>query len=204
MPDRHIGARRELQAEQALCRIEGRLDHAVETEVGLDRRFFDVATPLAQLFRVVAPVPGRKFEIAAFLLHQRLQCVAIGFRAGARRRPHCVEQMTDRVRRFRHGVVEPVMGEVVIAEQAATLGAQLHHLGNNRLVVGCAAIVAAADEGAKDLFAQIAALRELQEWFDAGARQRDNAAVETALLRFRLHRFAHEIGQAGKLGFAFE
>ena len=96
------------------------------------------------------------------------------------------------------------MGEIVIAEQAGALGAQPHHLGNDRLVVGRAAIVAAADEGAKDLLAQIAALRELQERFDAGARQRDNAAVETALLRFGLHRLAHEIGQAGKLGFAFE
>ena len=57
------------------------------------------------------------------------------------------------------------MGEVGIAEKPRALGAQLHRLGDDRLVVGCPAIVAARDEGAKDFFAQVAALRELQERF---------------------------------------
>ncbi len=93
------------------------------------------------------------------------------------------------------------MGEIGKSEEASTLGAQPHHLGDDRLVVGRAAIVAAHGEGAEDLFAQVAALGELQERLDAGARQRDHVAVELALLRFRLHRLAHEVGQAGKLGF---
>ena len=96
------------------------------------------------------------------------------------------------------------MGEVGIAEQLGALGAQPHHLGDDRLVVGRAAIVAARDEGAEDLFAQVAALGELQERLDAGARQRDDIAGEAALLRLGFHRLAHEVGQAGKLGFVVQ
>ena len=96
------------------------------------------------------------------------------------------------------------MGEIGKSEQFCALGAQPHHLGDDRLVVGRAAIVAAHGEGAEDLFAQVAALGELQERLDAGARQRDHVAVELALLRFGFHRLAHEVGQAGELGFAVD
>jgi len=99
---------------------------------------------------------------------------------------------------------EPVMGEIGEAEQPGALGAQLHHLGDDRLVIRRAAIVAARGEGAENLFAQVAPLRELQERLDAGSRQRDHVAVELAFLRFGLHRLAHEIGQACQLGFAVD
>ena len=75
------------------------------------------------------------------------------------------------------------MGEVGIAEQAGALGAKPHHLGDDRLVVGRAAIVAARNEGAIDLFAQVAPLGELQERLGARTRQRHDVAVEPALLR---------------------
>ena len=73
------------------------------------------------------------------------------------------------------------MGEVGIAEEPRPLGAQPHHLGDDRLVVGRAAIVAAHDEAAEELFAQIAPVGELQERLDARSRQRDRIAVEPAL-----------------------
>ena len=50
------------------------------------------------------------------------------------------------------------MGEIGKSEQSGALGAQPHHLGDDGLVVGRAAIVAAHDEGAEDFFAQVAAL----------------------------------------------
>jgi hypothetical protein len=62
------------------------------------------------------------------------------------------------------------MGEIGEAEEARALGAQPHHLGDVRLVVRRAAVVAAHGEGAEDLFAQIAAVGELQERLGAGAR----------------------------------
>jgi hypothetical protein len=155
-------------------------------------------------FRRNSASPRGELEVAAVLLHQRLHGVAVGERARARGRPHRVEQIAHRGRRLRHGVVEPVMGEVGKAEQAGALGAQPHHLGDDRLVVGRAAIVAALGEGAKDLFAQIAPVGELQERLDARTRQRDDVAVEAALLRLGFQRLAHEIGQAGELGFAVE
>ena len=77
------------------------------------------------------------------------------------------------------------MGEVGEAEEAGALGAQPHHLGDDRLVVGRAAVVAAHGEGAEDFFAQIAPVGELQERLDAGARQRDHMAGELALRALR-------------------
>jgi hypothetical protein len=62
----------------------------------------------------------------------------------------------------------------LLAEQLGALGAQRHRLGDRRLVVGRAALVAARDPGAERLLAQIAAGGELQERLDAGARQRDD------------------------------
>ena len=63
------------------------------------------------------------------------------------------------------------MRERLVAEQPRALGAQRHHLGDDRLVVGLAAAVAARDPGAERLLAQIAARGKLQERLDAGAPQ---------------------------------
>ena len=123
----------------------------------------------------------------------------------ARRRPHPLEQRAHRLRRLRHGVVEPVMGERRIAEQPRALDAQRHHLGDHRLVVGGAAAVAARDPGAEDFFAQIAPRRELQERLDARARQGDDVlARQAALLGGFARGRAHEIGQAGQVLLAVE
>ena len=204
MPGRNIRALLDPQAEQPLGGEERSLDHPVEREVRFDRGLVEIAAALAQLFRIIAPVPWREGEVAALLLHQRLQGFAIGERALARGRPHRLQKVAHCGRRFRHRIVEPVLGEIGVAEQPRSLGAKLHHLGDDRLVVGRAVIVAAGDESAEDLFAQIAPARELEEGEGARARQRNDAAVEAALLCFAPHRLAHECGQAGKFGLAGE
>ena len=55
----------ETEAEQAARGIEGRLDHAVELQIGLELAFVEVELGLAPLLRQIAPIPGRDFEIAA-------------------------------------------------------------------------------------------------------------------------------------------
>ena len=176
--------------------MERRLDDAVELEIGLDRRLVDVAAKLTQLLREIAPVPRGEREIPSLSLYQRLHGVAIRHGAPARRRPDPIEQGAHRLRRFRHGVVEPVMGEGGIAEQPRALRPQRNHLGDDRLVVGGAAAVAARDPGAKDFLPQVATGRELQERLDAGARDGDDVlAVEAALLSRNPRRRAHEIGK---------
>jgi hypothetical protein len=45
------------------------------------------------------------------------------------------------------------VGEIRIAEKPGALGPQLYGLGNDGLVVGCAAVVATRDEGAVDFLA---------------------------------------------------
>src|SRR6266540_21257 len=107
MPDRHVVATLEGQAEEAARGVERGFDDSIELEIWLDRRFVDVAARLAQLLRVMAPVPRRQREIFALRLHQRLQGIAIGERTASRRRPDAIEQSANGVRRLRHGVIQP-------------------------------------------------------------------------------------------------
>ena len=97
------------------------------------------------------------------------------------------------------------MREAWITEQPRALGAQRDHLGNDRLVVGCAAAIAARDPGAKRLLAQVAPGGELQERLDARARGGDEVlARKPTLLGRRTRRRAHKIGKAGKVLLAIE
>ena len=97
------------------------------------------------------------------------------------------------------------MRERRIAEQPRALGAQCHHFGNDLLVVGRAAAVAACDPGAKDLLAQIAPGGELQERLHARARGGDDVlAGKATLLGRRLGGCAHEIGKPGEVVLAVE
>ena len=96
MPDRDPVAAFEGQSEQAVRGVEGSLDDAVELEVRLDRRLVDVATQLAQLLRVIPPVPRGEREILSFILDQALERHAIFHGAAARRQPHPLEQANAR------------------------------------------------------------------------------------------------------------
>ena len=136
MPYRGVRARRELQAEQATGGVERRFDHAIEAEIRFDGGLVEIAHAPAELFGVVAPVPRLKLEIAAVFLDQRLHRVAVEQCSGARRPPDCAKQIAHRRRRLRHGVVEPIMGEIRIAEEPRAFGAQPNHLGDDRFIVG--------------------------------------------------------------------
>ena len=89
MPGRDVVALFERQSEQAMRGVESGVDHLVELQIGLHRRLIDIVQLLAQLLGVIAPVPGREREIAALVLHELLQGVALveGAGAGARSRP---------------------------------------------------------------------------------------------------------------------
>src|SRR4051812_37974117 len=90
VPALHVLAALEAEAEQPVRRVERGLDDVMKLEVRLDRRLIDIATPLAQLLAVVAPVPRRGGEIPAPPLPQRLQGIAVGERARTRRHPAAV------------------------------------------------------------------------------------------------------------------
>ena len=81
--ERHV-ERAELQPEQAVRAVEGRGDHRVEREVGLQRRLIEVMLGLAALFGVVAPVPGLQIAVDAIGLHQVLPARAASASALAR------------------------------------------------------------------------------------------------------------------------
>ncbi len=141
----------------------------------------------------------------AFGLHHRLHGVAVRHGASARRRPDAVEQSAHRLRRLRHGVVETEFRKCLIAEEPRALDAQLHHLGDDRLVVGRAAAVAARDPGAERFLPQVAARRKLQERLDARTPERDDMlALEPALLGVGAQRRTQEVRQPGEVSFGFE
>src|SRR5262249_39031862 len=155
MPAGDVAAALERQSEQLVGGVEGGLDDVMKLEVGLDLSLVDIALPLAQLLGVIAPVPGRELEIAALLLDQRLHGIAVDERARARGLPHPFEQITYRLRRLRHRIVELVVREAPIAEQPRALGTQRQYLGDDRLVIGLAAAIAARNPGAEDFLAQL-------------------------------------------------
>src|SRR6476469_3846782 len=103
MPDRDTLAAFEGQAEEAVRGVERRLNDTVELEVRLDLRFVDVAAHLAQLLRVVAPVPWGEREILSFRLHQTLERHGIFHGAAARRQPYALKQRTHGLRGLGHG-----------------------------------------------------------------------------------------------------
>src|SRR5262249_55281747 len=72
VPDRNSLPAFEGEAEQAVRGVKGGLDDSLKPKIRFDRGLLDVAARLAQLFRVVAPVPRGHGEILSFLLHQRL------------------------------------------------------------------------------------------------------------------------------------
>ena len=74
------------------------------------------------------------------------------------------------------------MGEAFIAHEPRALGPELHHLGGDGAIVGLAAFLAPRCPGAKGFLAQIAPGRELQERFDARARQGDGVFARMAAL----------------------
>ena len=182
MPDRHVLALLEGDAEQARGAVEGGGDHVVERQIGLDRGIVEIGALEAELFGVEAPVPGRELEIAALFRDQRLHLVAVGERPRPRRLPDPLQQAAHRIRRLGHGVLEPVGGEGRVAQKLGALLAQLQDLADGRVVVVGIAVVAARREGLVDLLAQVTPGRALQERLGRGARQRhDGLAFHAAI-----------------------
>ena len=72
--------------------------------------------------------------------------------------PDGFHQLHGALGSLRHGVLEPPVRVRRVAEQLGALGAELEDLGDDRVVVVLVAVVAAVDEHAPRLLAQIAAV----------------------------------------------
>ncbi len=205
MVDGDIVARRELQAEQALRHVEGCLDHVVELKIRFDLGLFERMGALALLLGVIAPVPGRDRIIGALRPGQGGERIALCIGARHRRLPDAAQQIRDRLRRLRHGVVELVGSVIGIAQKLCPLIAQTQGLAHDGGIVVRGAI-AAHGPGAKRLLAQVAALGELQERLDRRARQRDHILPlpQVAIARGAGRRLDQEIGQACDIRLPFQ
>jgi hypothetical protein len=200
-----VGPCDEADAEQAMRRVEGRVQHAVEGEIRLQRGAVEAVVRLAHLFGVEAPVP--RLDRVRLAVGQRRGPQRVAFACGASlgRLPHLREQPLDRRRRARHPVDQRIVGVIAVAVQARELGAQCEHLARERTVVVLAVVLAATDPRAERLLAQIAALGEGEERHDQRARQRDDGVrLVAALPGGGARRDAHVLGQAPEIPLAPE
>ena len=119
---------------------------------------------------------------------------------GASAAPDLVEQFARRGRLLGHLIVEAVVGIGRKAQELCPLGTQSHHLGDQRAVVGRAAVLAALDPGLEYLLAQIAAGGELQKALARRPSQRDGIfALRAAFLGRRPRGVAGKARKPGEI-----
>jgi hypothetical protein len=175
MVDGEAGAFDESEAEELVGDPEGRFDHVVEREVGLELLFVEVVFGEADLFGVVAPVPG--FEgrgVDAFGCEGGGEFGGFALGGGEGGLPELVEQGAGGGGGFRHGIGEGVGGVVGVAEELGAFAAELDDFGDQGFVVVLVVVVAAGGPGFKGGAAQVAAGAELEEGFDAAALEGDD------------------------------
>ena len=159
----------ETQTKEPVCAIKGGFDHVVELQIGADFRFIEIETLLADFFGIVAPIPRRDFEIAAFVA--RLLRQGFGFLLGARHGfwPHSFEKFMNSCRVFRHGIFEAKLSEGFKAHQLGVFGTQSDRFCNQAPVVGFTTIGATRNPSLEGLLAQIAAAGIGEKPFNTGA-----------------------------------
>ena len=203
--DDDVVARDERNAEQARRAVEGRLDHSLEREVGLDRGLVEVEAHLAHFLGVEAPVPGLDRGAFAARFRQRGERLALVLSARACRLPDLLEQRRHRRLTARHRVAEREVRVARIALQTRLLQAKLQDRGGDGAVVARTVVLAARRPCAPGGFAQVAPLGKGQEGHDVRARERDHHALgDAALARCLARRLAHERRQAGEIRFVLE
>ena len=111
----NVGALLEGNPEQLRCRVERRLDHAVERKVRLDFGFIHIELGGAHFLGVIAPIPRLDFDVGTFAGSHRLQFLKLVAGALHGRRPHAIKQLTHACGRLRHALVERVVGIGLVA-----------------------------------------------------------------------------------------
>ena len=155
MPGGDAGLLLEGYAEKPGRHVERGLDDAVELEIGLQFRLVEGVALGAQLFGIVAPVPGGEGLVRAGLARKAFEFALVVGRAGAGLFPNRLQKPENRFGRLGHRVVELKCGIAFIAEQLRLFGAQGQRLGHEV----CIRFLAARGEAAPGLLAQIAARR---------------------------------------------
>ena len=173
----YIGHGHEGEIEQLAGHPEHALAHFIELQILFHLVLVEVVAGLAHLLGVVAVVPGLKFEVggSTFFFGQGQHVGYFLVHAGHGGFPHLLHQLHSGFGRFGHGVVEAQVGVSGVAQQLGALGPQLQNLGNDGVVVVCAAVVAPVREHPPSLLAQLALVRIGQKRVDAGTRVGDDA-----------------------------
>jgi hypothetical protein len=123
------------------------LQDVIDLEVRPDLAFIEIEFVLAHLLGVELPVVRLKGEAALLLVDQLLHPRRLGACFRGRRGDHVGHQLDGVPRRFRHLIVEVVVGVARVAEELGALRAELGQAGDDGLGVVVAAVIAAGDRG---------------------------------------------------------
>ena len=189
--ERRAGPFGEMQAEQATGYVEGGGEHALQREIGLQRRFIDGVRLAPRTLCVVPPVP--RFDGVA---GQGLQLGALQLGARPGGSPDLAQQRLGGLRAAGHRVIQAVAGEVGKAQQTCALLPQRQDLADQGGVGG----IAARHPCAPGTLPQVTSRREDQEWLDRGTGQGDGVAGDATLGGCLGGGGAGEVGQAIELG----
>src|SRR5258705_4964104 len=95
MIERNVIELAKLEPEEPARRVEGRLDHLIERQIGLDLRLVERELRAPHLLRVVAPVPRLDRDIGGFGARHGLELVAIAACTCSRRLAYFLQQAPD-------------------------------------------------------------------------------------------------------------
>ena len=161
--DRNVVALFEGEAVQPVRSVEDSvLPDAVQLEVLLHLAFVERVLRLAQLFRVVLPIPRRELESAFLFVDQLLHGHRLLAGLGRRGEDHVGHQLDGDVRGLGHLIVEDVRGKGGKPEELRFLGAELGQAFDDGLRVVRPAVIAALRRGGEKFLAQGAVLQEGQ------------------------------------------
>ena len=192
--------RPEPEAEEPPGAVEGRADHRVEAEIGLQLGLVEVMLRHSALLGIVAPVPGFEVAVDPVGMHHRGQHPGVRLGLRPRRFPDPHQEVAHIARRLRHLGFELVGRETLVAEKPRALLAEVQDFGGERPVVGRPAVRPARNPGLVGDLAQIAARRELQERHHERPAEGQDMTVPPALLRRRLRAGDDEIRQTVEVG----
>ncbi len=154
----NIRDRRKVEIKELAGDPEDALAQLLELQVWFDFVLVQIEFRLAHFLHVVTIIPWFDLDLRAFLVGERLHVCNFLVDARDRRLPNGFHQLHRLFRSFCHRILETPVRVCRVAEQLRAFGAQLKNLGDDRVVVVFAAVVAAIDEHAPRFFTQIATI----------------------------------------------
>ena len=198
--DRQVVDLLEAQSEQFPRGPEHAVPQPVELQIGLHLIVREIIFRLAKFFGEVSVIPGFDRLIRTFGRSDLLHLGNLFPGPGHGRGPDLAQKVHGRLGSLGHLPVRDPVGEGLVTQQPGLFDPQLQHLGDDRIVVVIAAVVAAARPHLEGFLPQVPARREGDERIHRGAGVGDHPpAVHPPLAGRRGRRLDQVGGQPGEI-----